>query len=209
MLRRLKRRKHELASKGNLVTDRRNAPTAPPSTTTCRSGEATRQAAIDANSLKTTHVSAKQPLTSAHETDMTTVRLAERFGALFMPALVALQRSPQVKAYFERLVARGKPKMKAVVAVMRKLLHAIWGMIRYQSVWDGERFCATVEVAEAVASRLPEPPAERRLPIAHASAEPARADAGKGARGSGGADQPQRRGQRATRPLPGSSTVAC
>ncbi|MGA1216179.1 MAG: IS110 family transposase [Candidatus Nanopelagicales bacterium] len=129
--------------------------------------------------------------------------------ALFMPALVALQHSPQVKAYFERLVARGKPKMKAVVAVMRKLLHAIWGMLRSQSVWDGERFCATVEVTEAVASRLPEPPAERRLPIAHASAEPARADAGKGARGSGGADQPQRRGQRATRPLPGSSTVAC
>ena len=88
---------------------------------------------------------------------------------LFMPVLVALQHSPLVKAYFERLVARGKPKMKAVVAVMRKLLHAKWGMLRSPSVWDGERFCATVVVSEATASRLPQPPAERRLPIAHVS----------------------------------------
>ena len=44
---------------------------------------------------------------------------------LFMPALVALHRSAQVTAYVERRVVRGKPKLKAVVAVMRKLLHAI------------------------------------------------------------------------------------
>jgi hypothetical protein len=129
--------------------------------------------------------------------------------ALFMPALVALQHSPQVKAYFERLVARGKPKMKAVVAVMRKLLHAIWGMLRPKSAWNDERFCTTAVVSEATASRIPEPLAERRVPIAHASAEPARAGAGKGASASGGAAGPHRRRQPAPRPLPGSSTVAC
>ena len=59
-----------------------------------------------------------------------------------MPALVASQREPNVKAYYEKLLARGKKPLQALVAIMRKLLHAIYGMLRNDSDFDGEKFYA-------------------------------------------------------------------
>jgi len=59
--------------------------------------------------------------------------------ALYMPALVAVRREPHFRAYYEHLLARGKTKMQALVAVMRKLLHAIYGMFRLQSRFDGSK----------------------------------------------------------------------
>ena len=50
-------------------------------------------------------------------------------AALYMPALVAIQHEPNVKAFYNKLVTAGKKPMQAVVAVMRKLLHALWGML--------------------------------------------------------------------------------
>lgn len=61
-------------------------------------------------------------------------------AALFMPALVAIQHDPHVAAYYEHLLARGKSKMTAITAVMRKLLVAIWGMLQHRQEWDGEKF---------------------------------------------------------------------
>ena len=60
--------------------------------------------------------------------------------ALFMPALVAIQRDVHVAAYYAKLLAVGKPKMVAITAVMRKLLHALWGMLHHRQEWDGEKF---------------------------------------------------------------------
>ena len=60
--------------------------------------------------------------------------------ALFMPALVAVRYEPHVKAFYDKLVARGKTKMQANVAVMRKLLHAIYGMLKHDRDFDGEKF---------------------------------------------------------------------
>ncbi len=60
--------------------------------------------------------------------------------ALFMPALVAVQYEPHVRAFYDKLVARGKTKMQANVAVMRKLLHAIYGMLKHDRDFDGEKF---------------------------------------------------------------------
>lgn len=60
--------------------------------------------------------------------------------ALFMPALVAIQRCPQIRACYEALLARGKKKKVAIVAIMRRLLHAIWGMFRLQQDFDPQRF---------------------------------------------------------------------
>jgi transposase len=60
--------------------------------------------------------------------------------ALFMPALVAAQYEPHVKAFYEKLLGRGKTKMQANVAVMRKLLHAIHGMLKHDRDFDGEKF---------------------------------------------------------------------
>lgn len=63
--------------------------------------------------------------------------------ALFMPALVAMRYEPAVKAYYNRLIDRGKKPLQALVAVMRKLLHAIYGMLRHDLPFDGEKFCPT------------------------------------------------------------------
>jgi len=60
--------------------------------------------------------------------------------ALFMPALVAIQRDDNVSAYYENLLKRGKAKLQAITAVMRKLLHALWGMLHHRQAWNGEAF---------------------------------------------------------------------
>ncbi|MGD1157956.1 MAG: transposase [Terriglobia bacterium] len=58
---------------------------------------------------------------------------------LYMPALVAVRHDPHVRAYYEHLLARGKLKMQALVAVMRKLLHAIYGMFKSRQPFDGSK----------------------------------------------------------------------
>jgi transposase len=60
--------------------------------------------------------------------------------ALFLPALCAVQHDPNIKAFYESLLVRGKAKMQAITAVMRKLLHAIWGMLHHRQEWDGSKF---------------------------------------------------------------------
>jgi len=62
--------------------------------------------------------------------------------ALFMPALVATQWEPHIKAFYDPLLERGKTKMQANVAVMRKLLHAIHGMLEHDQDFVGEKFFA-------------------------------------------------------------------
>jgi transposase len=69
--------------------------------------------------------------------------------ALYMPALVAIQNDAAVRAFYERLLVRGKTKMQAVVAVMRKLLHAIWGMFASDTTFDSGKFCGSTASASA------------------------------------------------------------
>ena len=71
--------------------------------------------------------------------------------ALFMPAMVAAQHEPQVKAYYERLLGRGKVPRVAQVAVMRKLLHAIYGMLKHGQDFDGAKFYQPPKKAAATA----------------------------------------------------------
>jgi hypothetical protein len=63
-------------------------------------------------------------------------------AALYMPAMVAIRKEVQVKAFAEKLVARGKKPIQAIVAVERKLLHSIHGMWRTNSMFDGSKFFA-------------------------------------------------------------------
>jgi transposase len=63
-------------------------------------------------------------------------------AALFLPAMVASQHEPRVRAYYEKLLAKGKKPMQALVAVMRKLLHAIHGMFQHDADFDGTKFFA-------------------------------------------------------------------
>lgn len=62
--------------------------------------------------------------------------------ALYMPALVALRREPHLRCFYQRLVTRGKARLQALVAVMRKLLHALFAMFRSNQTYDGAKLCS-------------------------------------------------------------------
>jgi transposase len=55
---------------------------------------------------------------------------------LYLPALSALQHNPVVKGLRDRLVARGKAKMAAVGAAMRKLLHLMYGVVKHNRAFE-------------------------------------------------------------------------
>ena len=63
-------------------------------------------------------------------------------SALYMPALVAIRHEPNVGAFYGKLLGRGKKPIQANVAVMRKLLHAIHGMLHHDRDFEGEKFFA-------------------------------------------------------------------
>lgn len=63
-------------------------------------------------------------------------------SALYMPAMSAKQHDIHVKAYFQHLVDKGKKPLQALCAVMRKLLHAIHGMLKSNMPFDNTRFYA-------------------------------------------------------------------
>ena len=56
--------------------------------------------------------------------------------AMFMGALVAKRHNPVLKAFFDRLVASGKPKMVALIAVARKLLTILNAIVRGKRPWQ-------------------------------------------------------------------------
>jgi transposase len=55
---------------------------------------------------------------------------------LFMGALVAKEYNPVLKPFFNRLVAAGKPKMVALIAVARKLLTILNAIVRDNRPWQ-------------------------------------------------------------------------
>ena len=68
--------------------------------------------------------------------------------ALYMPALSASRHDRHVRAYYQHLIVdRGLKKIQAVCAVMRKLLHAIHGMLKTGQAFDSQRFYKLEEVA--------------------------------------------------------------
>lgn len=59
-------------------------------------------------------------------------------SALFMPAMIAIQHEPRAKAFFDALVSRGKKKIQAVGAVMRKYLTGLWACIQTGTPFNAE-----------------------------------------------------------------------
>lgn len=66
--------------------------------------------------------------------------------ALYMPAIVAIQHQPHFQTWRDQLVARNKTKLQANIAVMRKMLHAIWGMLHYQQDFDPEKLFPNIKI---------------------------------------------------------------
>ena len=55
---------------------------------------------------------------------------------LYMPAIVAIKHNTHIKALYERLLERGKSKMAAIGAAMRKLAHLCFGVVRTGRAYD-------------------------------------------------------------------------
>jgi transposase len=56
--------------------------------------------------------------------------------ALFMASLTAVRHNPVLKAFHQRLIAAGKPKMVAIIAVARKLLTILNAILRDKRPWQ-------------------------------------------------------------------------
>ena len=84
-------------------------------------------------------------LVPRHEESGTSVRRNRGIGkegnrylrkALYMPALVAIKYNAPLRYFASRLRAAGKPKMKIVCAVMRKLIHIAFGILKHQQPFN-------------------------------------------------------------------------
>jgi transposase len=82
-------------------------------------------------------------------------------AALFRVALTAVRSDRGARSFFRHLVARGKKRMQAVVAVMRKMLVGLWIAMQRRVAFDSDAlFAASLAQAEssdsAVAAHQPE-----------------------------------------------------
>jgi len=65
-------------------------------------------------------------------------------NALFMPCLgAATQHNPVLKAFYQRLLAKGKEKKVALIACMRKLIVILNIMLARGEKWDATRYALT------------------------------------------------------------------
>jgi transposase len=87
-------------------------------------------------------------LTPANRSSGTSVKkephLSKRGSAsirriLFMPALCARRFNPALRAFAENLQRRGKKKMAVIGALMRKLMHCVYGVLK-----SGQPFNAAI-----------------------------------------------------------------
>jgi transposase len=64
-----------------------------------------------------------------------------------MPTLSAVRCNPHMTAYYHALQARHKTKLHALMAVARKLLHAIYGIFITRTSYDGNRLFPKCDLA--------------------------------------------------------------
>ncbi len=67
-------------------------------------------------------------------------------SALYMPAMSAIQWDPRAKAFYKSLVARGKKKMQALCAVMRKYLTGLWACIQKDTPFDSGKLFSDIHL---------------------------------------------------------------
>jgi len=81
-------------------------------------------------------------LVPCHKTSGTSLntrgRLSGRGDAIlrakmYMPAVSAMTHDPEMKAFYQQLLLKGKPAKVAITAVMRKLVHVCYGVIKHQT----------------------------------------------------------------------------
>ena len=70
-------------------------------------------------------------------------------AALFMPAMSALQHDARAKAFYTALLARGKKKMQALCAVMRKYLTGLWACLKNDTPFDSSALFSEIHLKSA------------------------------------------------------------
>lgn len=80
--------------------------------------------------------SGKQTSARAPISPIGNARLRE---ALWMPVLAAIRCNPWLRAFYQRLRAAGKPAKLALIAVMRKLLHAVYSVAKHRRPFTTEQ----------------------------------------------------------------------
>jgi transposase len=73
---------------------------------------------------------------------LTPIGAARLRAKLWMPVLTAVRTNPWLRAYYERLIARGKLPKVALVAAMRKLLHAVYSVATHRRPFVANRITA-------------------------------------------------------------------
>ena len=59
-------------------------------------------------------------------------------AVLYMATLTATRLNPVIKAFYQRLLGRGKPQNVAITAAMRKLLTILNAMVKTQTPWNAK-----------------------------------------------------------------------
>lgn len=67
-------------------------------------------------------------------------------AALYMSALSASRYDPHLAAFYRSLRQRHKTGMQALIAVARKLLHAIYGIFKSHTPYDGKRLFPQMDI---------------------------------------------------------------
>ena len=70
-------------------------------------------------------------------------------SALYMPAMVAIVHDPYAKAFYDVLVERGKKKIQALCAVMRKYLTGIWACMQHHQPFDSSKLFSAQHLKNA------------------------------------------------------------
>lgn len=72
-------------------------------------------------------------------TPITKVGSPQLRRALFMPAMNARVFNPLLKSFADRLIANGKKPKEVIIAIMRKLLHQIYGILKSGTSFNPEK----------------------------------------------------------------------
>lgn len=88
-----------------------------------------RQAAAFAGLVPVRHESGRSVQRAPHLSKAGAPALRRR---LYMAAVVAMRHNPDVKAQYHRLTCRGKSRMSALGAAMRKLVHIAYGVLKHR-----------------------------------------------------------------------------
>lgn len=70
-------------------------------------------------------------------------------AAMYMPAMTAIRHDPYAKGFYETLLSRGKKKMQAIAAVMRKYLTGAWACMRGDEPFDTAKLFSATHLKKA------------------------------------------------------------